>query len=123
MALTAAENRAILAATKAARADAARNRRASGGLVYRKVAVNVTVIELPDQLDPLTGERLRLATSDASNERGRYFRVWLEGGRWKCRCGAFLALNGCHHVGFLNSLADTEPHSMAAGAAASRERN
>ena len=106
MSLTAAENRAILNATRAARADRARERRAAGGPVYRKVAVTVSIIDVPDQRDPLTGEHLHLATSDAANEAGRWFRVWLERGRWKCRCSAFLALGGCHHVGYLSAVSN-----------------
>lgn len=104
MPLTAAEHRSIQAATKAARADRARDRRASGGLVYRKVPVHVTLLDVPGMLDPLTGEQLRLATSDAANEAGRFFRIWRDGERWKCRCGAFLALGGCHHVGHMKAL-------------------
>src|SRR5688500_17480658 len=92
MTLSASEHAAMAVQTTRARASRARERRASGGLVYRKVPIVVTIIDVPDEHDPTTGEHLRLATSDSPNEAGRFFRVWREGGRWHCRCAAFQAL-------------------------------
>jgi len=97
MALTAAEHRQIQTAKKAARNQFSREKRASGGPVYRKVPVVVGVLETVT----VAGAPLMLVTSDAPNERGRYFEITVESGRWRCACGAFLSLGGCHHVGWL----------------------
>lgn len=108
MALSSAEHRVVQAAAKGARNDRARDRRAAGGLVYRKVPVVVSTIETVDA----AGAPLVLATSDAPNERGRYFRVTIDGGRWRCACAAFSALGGCHHVGHM---AAQPSHSVPPG--------
>ena len=96
MPLSSAELQAVQRASKAARNQAASERRATG-FGYRKVRVAVQTIETtaPD------GTPLVLATSDAPAEAGRYFRVTSEAGRWRCACGAFKSLGGCHHVGWL----------------------
>src|SRR5688500_18537678 len=84
----------IKRASQHSRADAARERRATAGLNYRKVPV---VVQLLETTDP-EGAALLLATSDAPNEEGRYFRLRFERGRWNCRCASFTALGGCAHV-------------------------
>ncbi|CAA9264922.1 MAG: hypothetical protein AVDCRST_MAG77-2863 [uncultured Chloroflexi bacterium] len=75
---------------------AGRARRADGW-GYRKVPINVQLVETVDA----AGAPLVLATSDVPAEQGRYFRVVVEGGKWRCSCGAYKSLGGCHHVGHL----------------------
>ena len=77
MALTAAEHRAIQAERKANRTAAARNNRAAGAHLYRKVHIHVTVIRTVDQ----DGAPVLLATSDAPAESGRYLRLSSQSGR------------------------------------------
>ena len=115
--LDSAPHQAISRQTKSARNAAGRERRGTGGLVYRKVPVVVSIIETTDA----DGGPLLLATSDAPNEAGRYFRVWRQGGRWKCRCSTHLALNGCHHVGHL-AAQDSEESEISNQSAERRER-
>ena len=99
MALTAHEHRQVQDATKSARAAQSRARRASGGPTYRKVPIVVSLLETMDA----EGVPLLLATSDAPNERGRYFALRFERGRWTCRCASFQALGGCPHVGHVQA--------------------
>src|SRR6266542_2811093 len=87
----------IKRATQRRRTDAATERRASGGPVYRKVPIIVSLIETTDA----AGAPLLLASSDLLTETGRYFRVAVERGRWVCSCGSFRQVGGCHHVGHL----------------------
>ncbi len=91
-------HREVQAQVRATRNAAAQERRANGW-GYRKVPVNVTVIETTDA----EGALLVLATSDTPAEKGRYFAVAQERGRWRCSCGAFRSLNGCHHAGYLTA--------------------
>ncbi len=94
-------------------AVAARGNRAAGGPTYRKVVVHVTLIKT---VDP-DGAPLVLATSDAPNERGRYFQLRVEQGRWRCACASFLSLGGCHHTGHLAAQAQAGAHSDTAESA------
>ena len=82
-------------------ADHAQARRQVQDRHNRKVPVVVQVVETVDA----AGAPLVLATSDVPSEQGRYFRVTLEGGKWRCSCGAFRSLGGCHHVGHLAATA------------------
>ena len=104
MTLNSAEHSTAERQRKRTRADGRREYRAAGGRTYRKVRVKVRILDVPDEVDPTSGEHLRLATSDTPVERDRYFRVWREGGRWKCRCAANGALGSCYHVGYLRAL-------------------
>jgi hypothetical protein len=99
VALTSAEHAAMKRQAQDTRNAAGQERRGNGW-GYRKVPVHVEVIETTDA----EGARLLLATSDTPAERGRYFAVSQESGRWRCSCGAFRSLNGCHHVGHLTAL-------------------
>ncbi len=86
----------IKSATQHTRNTAAQERRANGW-GYRKIAVNVEVLDMMDA----AGEAMVLATSNVPAEQGRYFRVVAENGRWRCACGAFRSLGGCHRAGHL----------------------
>jgi len=83
------------------RRNAAAQARRGDGFGFRKVPVAVMVMETVDA----AGAPLVLATSDVPSEQGRYFRVTLEGGKWRCSCGAYRSLGGCHHVGHLAATA------------------
>jgi len=99
MTFTSAEHSAIRRQSQHQRADHARARRAAGAPVSRKVPVVVDVLETVDLL----------VTSDASNERGRYFRVTVEGEQWRCSCSSFVTLGGCHYIGHLSSVSNSTP--------------
>jgi len=107
MPLSTAKLQAVQRASKANRAAAARGNRAAGGPTYRKVVVHVTIIKTVDS----GGAPLVLATSDAPNERGRYFQLRVEQGRWRCACASFLSLGGCHHTGHLAAQATPRAES------------
>ncbi len=86
------------------RRNAAGRTRRADGWGYRKVPIAVDVLETVDA----AGAPLVLATSDVPSEQGRYFRVTVENGRWRCACGAFRSLGGCHHVGHLAAAAQQD---------------
>ena len=110
MPLSTAELQGVQRASKANRAAAARGNRAAGGPTYRKVVVHVTLIKT---VDP-DGAPLVLATSDAPNERGRYFQLRVEQGRWRCACATFRQLGGCAHVGHLAAQVQATPRAESA---------
>ena len=91
-----ATHQRVQAETRQRRNAAARERRADG-YGYRKVPIVVRVVDALDD----AGAAIVLATSDVAAERGRYFLVVRDGGRWKCSCGLFRSVGGCHHVGHL----------------------
>jgi len=103
MPLSTAELQAVQREQQRTRNAAAQARRGDG-FGFRKVPVAVMVMETVDA----AGAPLVLATSDVPSEQGRYFRVTLEGGKWRCSCGAFRSLGGCHHVGHLAATASQQ---------------
>ena len=62
------------------------------------------------RFDPRCPEHTRvplvLATSDVPSESGRYIRLLMDAGTWRCSCGAFRSLDGCHHVGRMAALGE-----------------
>ena len=103
------EHQATHRQAKRDRANGQREYRAAGGLVYTKHRPVVRVLTLQDERDPDSGEAMTVATSNASNEVGRFFRIWRgEGGRWRCGCACFSAIAACVHTGYLLRLDEGE---------------
>ena len=75
--MEASEHAQVTRDARALRTAAARDTRAAGGPIYRKVPIRVTIITTVDQ----DGAPLTLATSDAPGESGRYLRLSSQSGR------------------------------------------
>jgi len=71
--------------------NAAGRERRANGMSYRKVAINVTVLDLRATLGKV------LASSDAPAEKGRWFEMEPKGERWECTCGLYRNCGSCHH--------------------------